>query len=64
MQACGSITGWLSLFERIQLAVRGRRRHRPTGLDGIGLLVLPWPLVVPPVMASAIVEWVRAGASL
>ena len=25
---------------------------------------MPWPLIVPPVMADAVVEWVRAGGTL
>jgi len=63
-QACGSVTGWLSLFERVQLPYAVVDGHRPSGLGGIRLLVMPWPLVVPPVMAAAIVDWVRAGGIL
>jgi beta-galactosidase len=63
-QARGSLTGWLSLFERVQLPYAVVDSNRPPGLDGIRLLVMPWPLVVPRVMAAAIVEWVRAGGTL
>jgi beta-galactosidase len=63
-QSWGSVTGWLSLFERVQLPYAIVDGHRPSGLDGIRLLFMPWPLVVPPVMAAAIVEWVRAGGVL
>jgi beta-galactosidase len=52
------------LFERVQLPYTVVDGHRPTGLDGVRLLVLPWPLVVAPIMAAAIVEWVRAGGVL
>ena len=64
VQARSSVTGWLSLFERVQLPYVVVDSHRPTGLAGIGLLVLPWPLVVPPVMAQAIASWVRTGGTL
>ena len=63
-QACGSTTGWLSLFERIQLPYAVVDAQRPGGLEGVRLLVMAWPLVVPPAMAGAIVEWVKAGGVL
>jgi len=63
-QACGSTTGWLSLFERIQLPYAVVDAQRPGGLEGVRLLVMAWPLVVPPLMAAAIIEWVRAGGVL
>jgi beta-galactosidase len=63
-QARGSVTGWLSLFERVQLPYAVVDAHRPKRLAGLRLLVMPWPLIVPPVMADAVVEWVRAGGTL
>ncbi|MGD0441616.1 MAG: alpha-amylase family protein [Acidimicrobiales bacterium] len=63
-QACGSTTGWLSVFERAQLPYVVVDAHRPGGLSGVKLLVMPWPLVVPPATGTAIVEWVRAGGVL
>ena len=63
-QARGSATGWLSLFERVQLPYAVVDGHRPGGLEGMRMLVMPWPLVVPQVMATAIVEWVQAGGVL
>ena len=64
VQACGSVTGWLSLFERVQLPYAVVDGHRPGGLEGMRMLFMPWPLVVPQVMAAAIVEWVKAGGVL
>ena len=63
-QARGSVTGWLSLFERVQLPYAVVDAHRPKRLAGLRLLVMPWPLIVPPVMADAVVEWVSAGGTL
>jgi len=63
-QACGSTTGWLSLFERTQIPYAVVDARRPGGLEGVRLLVMAWPLVVPPTMAAAIIEWVRAGGVL
>ena len=40
-QASGSMLGWLSLFERTQLPYRVVDSARPTGLDGLRLIVVP-----------------------
>lgn len=63
-QASGSVTGWLRVLERTQLPYNVVDSGRPASLDGLRLVVLPWPLVVPPAMAAALVEWVRAGGTL
>jgi beta-galactosidase len=63
-QASGSLLGWLSVLERAQLPYRVVDAGRPVALDGLRLIVLPWPLVVPGPMGAALAEWVSAGGTL
>lgn len=63
-QASGSLLGWLSVLERSQLPYRVVDAGRPGSLEGLRLVVLPWPLVVPPAMAEALAAWVGDGGTL
>lgn len=63
-QATGSLAGWMRLLERCQLSYKVVDSARPAVLAGLKVLILPWPLVVPPVMADALVRWVGAGGRL
>lgn len=63
-QARGSVVGWLTALERAQLPYAVLDAARPAALAGLKLVVLPWPLVVPPAMSAALAEWVRSGGTL
>lgn len=63
-QALGSTTGWLKLFERIQVPYKVVDSAHPSALEGLSLLVMPWPLIVGESLGTAVEAWVKAGGTL
>jgi beta-galactosidase len=63
-QASGCTTGWLKLFERLQVPYTVVDSAHPGALEGLSVLVMPWPLVVGEEMTNAVEAWVKAGGTL
>jgi len=63
-QARGCTVGWLKLFERIQVPYRVVDSAHPSQLDGLEVLVMPWPLIVAHDLSTAVEAWVNAGGTL
>ncbi len=59
-----SVHGYLRALERRQLPYRVIESHRPTDLDDLRLIIVPWALVIEPALAAALDRWVRAGGRL
>ena len=63
-QASGCTAGWLKLFERLQVPYKVVDSAHPGALEGLSLLVMPWPLVVRGELANAVEAWVKSGGTL
>ncbi|MDA8303437.1 MAG: beta-galactosidase [Actinomycetota bacterium] len=63
-QARGCTVGWLELLERAQVPYRVVDSAYPSALEGLSLLVMPWPLIVGEDLGRAVEAWVRAGGTL
>jgi beta-galactosidase len=63
-QAGESVVGYLRALERAQVPYDVLDSEHLEGLDGLGLLFMPWPLVVAPAAAERIAAWVERGGAL
>jgi beta-galactosidase len=63
-QASQSLVGYLRALERVQVPYDVVDSGHLEDLDELGLLVMPWPLVVPPVVAERVATWVERGGTL
>ncbi|MGD0811826.1 MAG: beta-galactosidase, partial [Acidimicrobiales bacterium] len=63
-QAGQSVLGYLRALERAQVPYQVVDSGHMEGLDGLGLLIMPWPLVVAPAAAERIAAWVEGGGAL
>ena len=59
-----SIVGYLTALERIQVPYRVLESSYLENLNDMKVLVMPWPLVVPPDTADHVVEFVENGGTL
>jgi beta-galactosidase len=62
--AGASLHGYLRALERAQFPYRVVESHRPGNLDGLRLIIVPWALVIEPVLAAALTDWVQDGGRL
>ncbi|WP_382309442.1 beta-galactosidase [Herbiconiux sp. UC225_62] len=63
-QARESVLGWMRVFEELQLPYEVLDPDHLSRLDDLKLLVLPWPLSVPPAALAAVAAWVERGGLL
>lgn len=63
-QASSSLVGYLRGLERIQVPYEVVDGHHLDILKLLNVLILPWPMVIPPTAAQAILAWVEAGGTL
>lgn len=63
-QAAHSLQGYLRAFERVQVPYDVIEAGRLGDLANYRLVVVPWPLMVRPTVAEALISWVRAGGTL
>ena len=63
-QASQSVVGYLRALERVQVPYDVVDSGHLEDLDELGLLVMPWPLVVAPAVAERVVTWVERGGTL
>jgi beta-galactosidase len=63
-QARGCTVGWLRVFERVHVPYRVVDSAHPSQLEGLSVLVMPWPLVVGEDLSNAVEAWVKAGGTL
>ena len=59
-----SIVGYLTALERIQVPYCVQESSRLGNLDRMKVLIMPWPLIVPPETANKVVEFVQKGGTL
>ncbi|SDY47610.1 beta-galactosidase [Herbiconiux ginsengi] len=59
-----SMLGWMRAFEELQLPYEVLDPDHLDRLDDLKLLVLPWPLSVPPAALAAVATWVERGGLL
>jgi beta-galactosidase len=63
-QASQSLVGYLRALERVQVPYDVVDSGHLEELDELGLLVMPWPLVVAPAVAERVATWVERGGTL
>ncbi len=63
-QAGQSVLGYLRALERVQVPYEVVDSGHMQGLDGLRLLIMPWPLIVAPAAAEQIADWVEGGGTL
>lgn len=59
-----SINGYLTALERIQVSYEIIETSHMKALDHLKVLIMPWPLVVPPDSAKKIIKFVKDGGTL
>jgi len=59
-----SLVGYLRALERVQVPYNVVDSGHLDELDDLGLLVMPWPLVVAPAVAERVADWVERGGAL
>ena len=63
-QASNSFIGYLRGLERIQVPYEVVDSDHLDVLDELAVLLMPWPLIVPPQAAERILQWVHNGGTL
>ena len=59
-----SLVGYLRALERVQVPYDVVDSGHLEDLDALGLLIMPWPLIVAPVVAERVAAWVERGGDL